>query len=272
MKKIKFFAVALFCALTFIACDIVVRPKNPGGNEDVIVPNERTIIFDTQGGTTALSITEEYGTEIVLPLTSQDGYVFQGWFDASSNGTRIGDIGDNYIIKADITLYAQWASFAELIIGTWHWGGASQDFMYVFHPDSTGSFAGANIAPFAYEVIDNEVRILHYATRRYQWSLIYKGNTLEDLLPSGITIVLERVKDENSIVGIWRSPATDDYYAFYPNNRGMLTSNRDVYVFTYTFSNSVVVVRIPGAEPINFIYTTGSNIFSNHKGVFFERQ
>lgn len=41
------------------------------------------IIFDTNGGTEAKSISEPQGTNIVLPKIEKEGYIFAGWFNES---------------------------------------------------------------------------------------------------------------------------------------------------------------------------------------------
>ena len=51
-----------------------------------------------------------YGSKITLPPVSREGYVFNGWYTASSGGTRVGGIGDSYtLVPANVTLYAQWS-------------------------------------------------------------------------------------------------------------------------------------------------------------------
>jgi uncharacterized repeat protein (TIGR02543 family) len=45
---------------------------------------------------------------ITLPTPQRADYLFEGWFTAATDGTKVGDAGDNYIPSADITLYGQW--------------------------------------------------------------------------------------------------------------------------------------------------------------------
>ena len=45
---------------------------------------------------------------VTLPVTSKDGYIFNGWYTAKTGGNLIGLAGAGYTPSSDITLYAQW--------------------------------------------------------------------------------------------------------------------------------------------------------------------
>ena len=45
---------------------------------------------------------------VTLPTPTRTGYTFNGWYTASSGGTKIGDAGASYTPTAASTLYAQW--------------------------------------------------------------------------------------------------------------------------------------------------------------------
>lgn len=46
--------------------------------------------------------------KIVLPtLTISSGYEMLGWYDSSTGGTKVGNMGDNYTVTGNITLYAR---------------------------------------------------------------------------------------------------------------------------------------------------------------------
>ena len=47
-------------------------------------------------------------TSVTLPTPTRDGYDFNGWYNASSGGTKIGNGGASYTPTATITLYAHW--------------------------------------------------------------------------------------------------------------------------------------------------------------------
>jgi len=46
--------------------------------------------------------------EVTLPSATREGYIFNGWYDATTGGNKIGNAGDKYIPEANTTLYAQW--------------------------------------------------------------------------------------------------------------------------------------------------------------------
>ncbi|MBO4293159.1 MAG: InlB B-repeat-containing protein [Clostridia bacterium] len=46
--------------------------------------------------------------EVTLPSATREGYIFNGWYDATTGGNKIGNAGDKYIPEANITLHAQW--------------------------------------------------------------------------------------------------------------------------------------------------------------------
>ena len=50
------------------------------------------------------------GGVVKLPAPTWSGYTFQGWYTASTGGTRVGGGGENYRATANITLYAQWTA------------------------------------------------------------------------------------------------------------------------------------------------------------------
>ena len=79
--------------------------------------NKYTATFDANGGTTPnpASITKEYNTEIgTLPTTTRANYVFNGWYTAKTNGTKITTTTK---ITGNVTYYAQWTS-AQAKIGS----------------------------------------------------------------------------------------------------------------------------------------------------------
>ncbi|MGM9810275.1 MAG: InlB B-repeat-containing protein, partial [Paludibacteraceae bacterium] len=68
-----------------------------------------TVTYDANGGTCSTTSDTYSGTPLTLPTATQDGYTFKGWYDAATDGNRIGGAGDTYTPTANITLYAQWA-------------------------------------------------------------------------------------------------------------------------------------------------------------------
>lgn len=63
----------------------------------------------TNSGTCATTSAKYYGdAALVLPAATRTGYTFNGWYTASSGGSKIGDAGDEYTPTANsTTLYAQ---------------------------------------------------------------------------------------------------------------------------------------------------------------------
>ena len=62
----------------------------------------------TQGATVNL-YAKWTDASVTLPTPTRVGYIFNGWFTASSGGTKIGAGGASYTPSKDITLYAQWS-------------------------------------------------------------------------------------------------------------------------------------------------------------------
>jgi uncharacterized repeat protein (TIGR02543 family) len=78
----------------------------PGTPAGVLVTYNAT----TNGGTTpTASATYSKPTALTLPTATKTGYIFSGWYDASSSGNLIGGAGASYTPAAAITLYAQFS-------------------------------------------------------------------------------------------------------------------------------------------------------------------
>lgn len=68
-----------------------------------------TVTYNANSGTvspTSASVAE--GSSVTLPTPTRSGYTFNGWYTASSGGTRVGGAGDSYTPTSSITIYAQW--------------------------------------------------------------------------------------------------------------------------------------------------------------------
>lgn len=74
----------------------------------ILPQSSHTVTFDYNGGNgDELTRTVSYGEAIgTLPQTSKGDFIFDGWFTAKSGGIKA--TADD-IIKADITLFAQWS-------------------------------------------------------------------------------------------------------------------------------------------------------------------
>jgi uncharacterized repeat protein (TIGR02543 family) len=49
-----------------------------------------------------------HGSVIALPTPTRNEYIFNGWFNAASGGTRYGDAEQNYTVTENLTMIAQW--------------------------------------------------------------------------------------------------------------------------------------------------------------------
>ncbi|MDE6401256.1 MAG: InlB B-repeat-containing protein, partial [Clostridiales bacterium] len=74
--------------------------------------NSYTVTFDADGGEIAgldtLVMTAEYNGSVKLPTPVRNGYVFDGWFNAS---TKVGMGGEVYSVTENVTLTAQWSQY-----------------------------------------------------------------------------------------------------------------------------------------------------------------
>ncbi len=67
-----------------------------------------TIMFNSNGGSTVANKTVTYGSTYgTLPVPTRQYFTFQGWFTATSGGTKVTDT-TKVSITANQTLYAQW--------------------------------------------------------------------------------------------------------------------------------------------------------------------
>ena len=86
----------------------------------ITVLDKYTITYDKRSGT-QLKNSDEFivnGTPIVLPTPTRTSYEFDGWFDAATNGSRLGRAGDNYTPTSTRTIYARWVQTSLWGMGT----------------------------------------------------------------------------------------------------------------------------------------------------------
>jgi len=76
----------------------------------VLTPYTVTLNANEHGSCATPSLTEAAGgAGVTLPsVTPATHYVFNGWYDAASGGSKIGDASETYYPTSDITLYAQY--------------------------------------------------------------------------------------------------------------------------------------------------------------------
>lgn len=73
----------------------------------------RKLTYNYNGGTgsTADSGIVTSGNSVTLPNpNSRTGYTFNGWYTATSGGTKLGNAGDSYTLSSSFTAYAQWTA------------------------------------------------------------------------------------------------------------------------------------------------------------------
>ena len=101
-----------------------------GGNVSSTTTNPTTYTFGASNGTLTASYATT-GSSVTLPTPTRTGYTFNGWYTASSGGTKVGDGGTSYAPTSDVTLYAQWEKLPwnAPVLGTGmtpvNWNGSS---------------------------------------------------------------------------------------------------------------------------------------------------
>ncbi len=74
------------------------------------LPGQVTVSFNTNGGSSVASITDDENTSVTLPSApTRSGYTFTEWNTASNGSGTAYDPGDSYALGAsNTTLYAIW--------------------------------------------------------------------------------------------------------------------------------------------------------------------
>lgn len=78
----------------------------------ISAPTTYTITYNYQsatgGNSTANATFTVGGSSLVLPTPIRTSYVFDGWYTASTGGSKVGNAGANYTPTSTRTLYARW--------------------------------------------------------------------------------------------------------------------------------------------------------------------
>jgi len=92
-------------SVTFANC---VNGSVPTGSFGTKINN--TVTYNANGGNCvqAIGYATTASTAVTLPSPTRSGYIFAGWYTATTGGTRVGGAGESYTPSANITLYAQW--------------------------------------------------------------------------------------------------------------------------------------------------------------------
>jgi len=104
MRKIFLVLMLLFATIWFISCGSDDGDNNNNNNETY------KISFDGNGGSKPSDESGKNGDIIKLPSSNQGGYLFNGWYTSKTGGTYKGKFDDNYEIKGNAVLYAQWTA------------------------------------------------------------------------------------------------------------------------------------------------------------------
>ena len=79
-------------------------------------------LTSTHGATVTL-YAQWNSTSVILPTPTRVGYVFNGWYDDSVAGTKIGESGAAYTPSKNVTLYAHWTAITYTV--TYNGNGAT---------------------------------------------------------------------------------------------------------------------------------------------------
>lgn len=91
---------------------------------EVVLPALYTVTYNAGAGTCAKTsdFVQFADDKVTLPnATPADGYKFDGWFTAATEGTKVGKAGDKITLSKDTTLYAQYSEFGFYIAGIGGW-------------------------------------------------------------------------------------------------------------------------------------------------------
>ena len=91
----------------YAQCNVIVKSKSSGGG----FVQQRTLTFDTNGGSKIDAVTANYGKTIVLAdyTPKRTGYDFVGWYKDKELTEKI----EYAILDYDMTVYAKWAANGE---------------------------------------------------------------------------------------------------------------------------------------------------------------
>lgn len=67
-----------------------------------------TVSFDGNGASNPSALSAGSNGSVTLPTPTRTGYTFNGWYTATSGGTKVGNGGASYTPTANVTLHAQW--------------------------------------------------------------------------------------------------------------------------------------------------------------------
>ncbi len=103
--------IAAIIAVIAVVAIIVAAILLTGGSDDNKDDSDTfTVSFDTMEGSYVASQTVKKGGKATEPITTRDGYAFQGWYTSATGGTKF---SFSEGITKNITLYARWTAVPE---------------------------------------------------------------------------------------------------------------------------------------------------------------
>ena len=155
-------------------------------------------------------------TSVTLPTPTRTGYVFNGWYDDSVSGTKIGESGASYTPNKNITLYAHWTAITYTITynGNGYTSGSTASSSHTYDIEkeltangferkytvtynanggtisketsiATYSFSGWSLTASSTKVYDNKEKVINLTNiNNGQVSLYAKWNSASVILPT----------------------------------------------------------------------------------------
>lgn len=100
---------------------------NESSQVSVVTNRSFTVSYLYANATSGNLVTSESfittGTALTLPTPLKTGYTFDGWYDASTGGTKIGNAGASFTPTSSLTLHARWV--ADTYTVTYNYNGAT---------------------------------------------------------------------------------------------------------------------------------------------------
>ena len=163
----------------------------------------------------------------VLPAPTRTGYVFNGWYTASTGGTSIGNGGERYTPTSDITLYAQWSTVSYIV-------SISNS------PTAGGSVTGAGAKAYG-----ATVQLVAAANSGYtfdSWTVVSGGVTLSSsasttsfTMPSNDVSIRANYNVNNYTLTV--NPGGTTYSGGYGTSKAV-TAPDTLYTVTYNYNGS----------------------------------
>lgn len=95
--------------------------------QSITITDPYQVSFNTHGAD-AIAAATFTGTEIILPTPTNGTGSFKGWYDAETEGNKIGNAGASYTPTANITLHAQWETLSsDNTLASWKIDGVAKD-------------------------------------------------------------------------------------------------------------------------------------------------